>query len=215
MKKRTMRMMRHMLIGITLGFGFMISMQAEEVAFKQDFSKITSLPDAGWKRVVGQATKFRLKDGYLDMLFAQAPYKGGSISHAVPIITAGSLSFELALDTNGAKYDHFSLKVHMYNITLSFKKIGARHDLMRYYKGKWKVLAGNVPLAKKIKVKMLFDNSTKVVQYFVNDMESPAMIEEDVTLTPKDPDAPVVMIANYGLASGNLEHKMYNVQLSK
>ena len=215
MKKRTMKMMGRVLIVMTLGLGCMMPMQAEEVAFQQDFSKITSLPDAGWKRIVGQATKFRLKDGYLDMLFAQAPYKGGSISHAVPIITAGSLSFEIALDTNGAKYDHFSFKIHMYNITLSFKKAGARHDLMRYYNKKWKVLASNVALGKKVKVKMVFDNATKVVQYFVGDMESPAMIEEDVTLIPRDIHNPAILIANYGLASGELEHKMYNLKLSK
>jgi hypothetical protein len=192
-----------------------VAKAGDTIVFKQDFSKITSLKDAGWKSVNGLATKFELKDGCLEMFFAQAPYKGGHIHHEVPLISKGTLSFELALDTNREKYDHFSFKISMYNITLSFKKVGSRHDLIRYYNGKWKVLANNVPLVKKFKVKISFDNEEKIVQYFIDDMESPVMIDEEVILVPEKGKSPILLIGNYGLATGNLEHKIYNIELAK
>ncbi len=204
-----------MVIMALAGLLFMPAAMADgEVVFQQDFSKITSLEDAGWKSFTGQATEFSLKNGCLRMMFSNAPYKGGNIHQIIPAITSGTLTFEVALDTNGAQYDHFSLQTNIYNLNLAFKMMG-NQKLMRYYDEKWKDVADNVPLGKKIKIKIVFDNNTKIVQYFIDDMENPVMIDENVTLVPVDASAPLLLIGNYGLAAGKLEHKMFSISLSK
>jgi hypothetical protein len=72
----------------------------------------------------------------------------------------------------------------------------------------------NVPLGKKIKVKMLFDDASGVVQYFINDMESPVMVDENVKIADPPPKKVKIIIANYGLASGELLNKLFSVKLT-
>lgn len=202
-----------MLLGLCI---MPVAIADNEVVFQQDFSKDANLEGAGWKSFTGQATEFMLKDECLEMLFSNAPYKGGNIHRIIPAIASGTFTFDVAINTNNAIYDHFSLKINLYNLNLAFKQaLGSGHKLMRLYDGKWKDIADNIPVGKKIKVKIVFDNSTKVVQYFVDDMDNPVMIDENVTLVPADPSAPLLMIGNYGLAAGKLEHKMFNIALSK
>ena len=189
---------------------------AAEIIIQHDFSKITNIESDGWKCFPGQGTEFNLQDGCLRMLFANAPYKGGNINRTVPQIDSGSLIFEVAVDTNGTGYDHFSLKINLCNLLLAFKQtLGTGHKLIRFYDGKWKDVADNIPVGKKIKVKIVFDNSTKVVQYFVDDMDNPVMIDENMTIASPGPSASLLIIGNYGLATGKLEHKMFNIVLSR
>ncbi len=203
---------------LLLSLAAMSLQAADGVVVNQDFSKITDLKAAGWNHFIGKATKFELKDGALNILCGQAPYKGGNINRRIPPVVAGELTFEVALNTNNGKYDHFSLKVQFYNIILAFKKLGTRHQLLRYNSKlkKWKILAENVPLGKKLKFRMLFDNEEKLAQYFINDMESPVMIDENIVLTPwQGKDYALLTIGSYGMSSGEIENKVFNLQLVK
>ena len=203
-----------MVVGVFTAFFAGQSTFGQNVVFSEDFSKVKSLEESGWNVVKGKATKFEFKDGCLEIICGQAPYKGGDINRIVPLVTSGELTFEVALNTNHAKYDHFTLRIKLYGMMLAFKKNGSRSKLMRYYNKKWKDLSLEIPIAKKFKVKMVFDDSTGGVQYFVNDMDSPVMVEENVRIATPPPKKPSLIIANYGLASGELLNKLYSVKLT-
>ena len=183
------------------------------IVFQEDFEG-GSLADRGWT-VDGtpEQSLWEISDGSLKATCFFKPYKGGRIYREVPYVPRGELTFDAQLAQGGGTgYNHLSLQF-IYGMMLSFKNYGGHH-LLRYYGGKWRRVASNVPMGKWVRVKVRFDGEKKIAEYYCGDMQYPASIETDVVLKPEEGERTVAMvIGNYGLCTGTLEHRVDNVVL--
>jgi hypothetical protein len=84
----------------------------------------------------------------------------------------------------------------------------------RYYNKKWKNI-GKVSNAKWIKYKIAFDADAGTVEYYIGDMENPAMVDSNVTLKPEKNGKGMLVIGNYGLANDTVLNELRNIRLVK
>lgn len=189
------------------------------VVWKADFTTGPTLEAAGWTTVGGEGVStWQLRDGGLAMSFGPKPYKGGYLAHPVPFAADADLVFEVTTGLGQGGYDHFSLKLDYGGMCLSFKNTASGHKLLRYWKAQWAEVCGEVPLGKRTKIRVQFTPAENgLVQYFVDDMQSPAFAEEGVVLlAPTDPAVGnQFRIGNYGLSSGLIGHTLHSFELRK
>ncbi len=187
------------------------------ILFQQDFTKLDGLAAAGWRIEgdPGEVSSWSLSKNGLDMKFRHRPYKGGSLTHAIPSLPSrGEIIIDLNVGVSAAKYDHFSLKIDLPGFMIAFKNYG-RHALLRYYRGEWAVVTDEMPLARRAVVKIMFDTARDgLVQYFVDDMEGPVYVESGVRLDSLV-ENPTVSLGNYGLSLGEVGHHINSILISK
>lgn len=184
----------------------------EEPVWEEKFDKSATLEEAGWQLEKKLATdEFKIADGKLKALCTFKPYAGSSYSREIPFVHRGMLTFNAQINS-AAGYNHLSLRLNLYNIMLSFR--GENKTLERYYNDKWRNV-GKVPENKWIKYKMVFDSEQRTVEYYIDDMDNPVMVDQDVKLEPAKDGKNKIYIGNYGLASGNILNELDDIQLYK
>jgi hypothetical protein len=186
----------------------------EKVMWKDSFGNSGSLVKLGWKEVRKlSGDDFKTEKGTLKALCSFKPYRGSCYTTSIPFIRKGYISFEANINAGHAsRYKHLSLQFKFYNIMTTWS--GYSKSWSRYYKKAWKNI-GKVSNAEWVKYKIAFDTDTGAVEYYIGDMENPAMVDSSVTLKPEKNGKGRLEIGNYGLANDTVLNELRNIRLVK
>ncbi|MCK6487083.1 MAG: hypothetical protein L6R48_01870 [Planctomycetes bacterium] len=184
-----------------------------------DFATLpaTSLAEAGWRTLVDDGvSEVRLHEGSLLADFAFKPYRGTTIAHAVPAYADADLRMSATLGRAEQGHDNFSFCLDYLGLRISSNNYGA-HKLMRLWDGKWAVITDRLPRATRCDLRVVFTPAADgLVEYYLDDMESPCFAEEGVFLKlPADGAATTLTIGNYGLSRGKVLHRVHRLSLGR
>lgn len=207
-----MKKIKNITVSLLAIFFVLNSASGEELVWEEKFGKSGTLEESGWKQEKKLATdEFKIEDGKLKALCTFKPYDGSSYSREIPFESRCVLTFNARIN-GAAGYNHLSLRLNLYNIMLAFH--GYNGSLGRYYDQKWRTV-GQVPINKWIKYKMVFDSDRSTVEYYIDDMDSPVMVDMDVKLSPAKDGKDKFYIGNYGLSAASMLNELDDVQLFK
>jgi hypothetical protein len=176
---------------------------AESNVFQEDFDGAATLQQRGWVLdAKPDQSLWQVKHGVLEMTGYFKPYDGGFISHPLPDLQSGELSFDLNLSTMPG-YDYYSLRVNLGNLATSFRRYGSTQYWDRYYNKETQRIVGHVPQGEWLHFKIRYNNDRKIVEYYCGDMDNPVRIDSGITVGPGFKREHLeLVLGNYGLAHG-------------
>lgn len=186
--------------------------------WNMDFSQSTSLAEAGWRTLVEDGvSQVRLDEGGLVADFGFKPYRGLAIGHEVPALVDADLRMTATLGRADQAYDHFSFCLDYLGLRISSRNYGG-HKLVRLWDGKWADITDRLPRAVRCEVRVVFTPAANgLVEYYVDDMESPCFAEEGIFLKLPAAGATTATLAigNYGLCRGMVQHRVHRLALGR
>lgn len=183
---------------------------AAEVIFSEKFNKITSLEEIGFRKIRdNKRDVFKIDKGELRMACFHSPHKGTAYAKKIAVPEYGELNFELRISPAGV-YNNFSLQMKLGNLLFSF-----RDPYWRIYRRKtntW-LYAGKISVNQYHKFRIRFNSVKKYAEFYVDDMKNPVLVDSESDI--KADAAAELLIANYGHASGQINHALQNIELKK
>ena len=183
------------------------------------FARDGTLEDNGWECVKTQPQDdFSVRGGVVTMVCSPNPYRGVSYRRKLKSLPAkGVLEFEVNPNLPGSAHSsRYYLQVCCGSMMMSF----ASQSALRYFakpKANW-ICVGKDRLANGEwnRVRVRWDNASRVIKYYVNDMRIPSCVEEDATVDGDEGDASSfsLRLGNYGLAEGFQTHQVRNLAVS-
>lgn len=189
--------------------------KAAKTVWTEDFSKGPTFEDNGYKPdgKPDPADKAEFKDG--DLTFQCAKGIGSRFIKKVPYIRKGQFSFYWKLNMKRAPgFNHLNMIMRFYNMHLYIN--GGAGAIMRYNGGKkddkrLSQLKNNTWYRVCIK----FDMDKKRVEYYINDMRTPVLVDEDFVFPADVAEKPTFMIGNYGKSNGTFANCVRNIELKE
>lgn len=183
------------------------AIQAETV-WSENFSTFDN-----WRSVRKyEKDEFKVENNELVVTCAHNPYKGDYYQCEIPFIEKGELTFEVNINSSASNnYRHLSLQIKLYSMLTAFNGYGGS-KWQRFDGKNWKN-AGTIKNGEWAKCKISFDNS--LIEFFINDMENPVLVDSGLKLTPDKDGKAYIGIGNYGLAGATIVNKIRNMSLSK
>lgn len=209
-----------LILALLLPFLAQTAEPAPPAGWSMDFATLpaTSLAEAGWRTLVDDGvSELRLHDGSLFADFAFKPYRGTVVGHVVPAYADADLRMSATLGRADQGHDNFSFCLDFLGLRLSSNNYSA-HKLMRLWNGKWTVITDRLPRATRCELRVVFTPAANgLVEYYIDDMESPCFAEEGVVLKlPADGAATTTLtIGNYGLCRGRVQHRVHRLALGR
>jgi len=186
---------------------------APHPVYQETFEGDASLADRGWSVDAKEdQSTWTVKDGVLEVAGHHKPYTGGQISHKVPKLDRGELSFRIRFTITGtADYDPFSIGQRLYGHMTAFKHLSG-HLWMSYQPvNTWTILTTEIPLTGWVPFRIVFDRPARRIEYYWGESEDPAFVNPEFAFGDTETDA--LIFFNYGLSKGTLVHQIDNVSL--
>jgi len=199
------------------GFLFRYGFSEERVIYCDNFKETKDLTSSGWEIKEGKGpTKWEItEDGNLKVIHCTMPYKGGRIVRTVPAIEKGYFEFECKI--GGANNQHLSLQIFLFGQMTAFNGYGSARIQWNRYEGpptnKWFTIATHIEPDKWHKFRILFDVNKKTFEFYVDDMEDPVNLHENIPVDISKAENCFIGFGDYALCSGEVVNYIRNIRL--